>query len=269
VAAIVGTKEAKELSIVRHGANQHSHVLITKNLSPAPKPVPASKSGLLENDQMDFETMKALLGMNDVTKAYFVGLSDEATAKAFLAKSEADRDAEAVAAKTKADDAAKAEADKADASKSDADKLKSQLADTQKALDDMRAERTAEKRESELEKAANSADFDGYPGGSEAVLALLKAYDGLPAAARDTSVAALKAQASLAKSVGTSEYGARDEAGLADLAKKAPASAEVEKGVLAIMEAEGCTKSAAMQKFSTAPVNKKLMGRAMQEQGVL
>lgn len=260
MAAIVGTKEAKEISICRHGANQHSHVLITKALDPAPiikgdPPAP-------ENDDMDFAATKALLAMNDVTKAYALKM-DEPALKAFLAKPVDDQAAEAKKAHDEAEAVTKAAADAEAAKAAGETDLAKRLENSeatsaalQKRLDDRDAD-------DEIRKTASGAEFRGYPGGEDTVFSMLKSMRAMPAADREVMVNGMKSTAKAALLAGT-EFGVRDEA---EFAKAAPATAEFNAAVTAYQTEKSVTKEVAAKHVSEA--NKALYARALAEAGAL
>ncbi len=188
----LGCKKAAPLAVTRVGANPGAHVLIKKT-----KGAPAPESETTEMN--DAEAAKAqaaavskILGMNDVTKAHYLALGEDAQV-AFLAKTADEMNAEAATAKTAADTAAAAAVAAAAAATAD-------TAAVAKSVTDLQAENAVLKARldtADLEKRANT-EFDGYPGGVDAVLPLLKAYAGLPEAARLASENVLKAQAKAA-----------------------------------------------------------------------
>lgn len=207
-----GCVEAKEISLVSvkrgGGANQHAHVLIRKRAAD-----PAADGNQVENTEMptQAEITKAALAMtvavakmDDVTKSYWLALGEDAQT-AFLEKSATDQKTEADTAKAAADRKV-AEAEAAKSGKT------VEFVALEKSNSELRAEVEALKAknvESEIEKRAD-AEFAGYPGGSVAVVPLLKAYAKLDPEARTASEAVLKAQCQTASAM-TKALGGRTE----------------------------------------------------------
>lgn len=264
MAKIVGCIEAHELTTCKQGANQHSHIILRKSVSGA-----AAKTAPLqptpENDEMDFAITKALLAMDDITKAHALTLSEEAL-KAFLATSVEDQK------KTAHDihDAAEADAKKAkDAAESAAaaagDTTKS-VADLQKRVNELEAEKAVGVRDGELRKSIRDDEaLKGFPGGEDAAFIALKAVDKLDDATKATVLKGLHAQAAMAKT------GALEIGGLSteDLEKSMPATAKLRKKVEEVMEADGTTYAAAQKKVSEMPAYKAVFADAMKEEGIV
>lgn len=262
MAHIVGCIEAHELTTCKVGANQMSHVILRKSLTP---PAPTSKGkepNQPENEDMDFAALKAVAAMNDITKGYFVTLDEEA-GKAFLAKSAEDRDAEAKKAhddaeaetKRKADEAALVEAGKTDVTKA-LEAVTAQNAELLKRLDERDADDA-------IRKTASGADFRGYPGGAETVFTMLKGMGKLDAATRDGLIAGMKATAKAGLLMG-SELGQRDDA---EIAKVAPATVEFNQKVAAYATEKSVSKAVATRHISE--VDSALYGKVLAEQGAL
>lgn len=218
MAHIVGCIEAHELTTCKVGANQGAHIILRKSIDAPTPSVPAVKTETHpENDDMDLAIAKAIAAMNEVTKAYFLALADDA-AKLFIAKSPADQEAEAAAAKAKDDEAAektKSDTALAEKAKSDAEARATVLENKNKSLQD---QIDALKTAGEIDKEASSPDFNGYPGGVDAVKAILSTLGGVSAQARKAVVDGLKAQATMATAALGERGGRSDE----DIAKSAP-----------------------------------------------
>src|SRR5882762_3730500 len=212
-----GCTAGHEISFVKRGANPHTAVLLAKTAATPP-----------ESADMEVKLFKALLGMNDVTKAYALALPEDKLT-VFMAKTMDEQAAEATAAKT----AAEAEAQKRleiETGKSARElELEKTLATQRTEIDELKAART----EDNIEKRA-TIEFAGFPGGNAAVVPLLKAYAGLPEAARLASENVLKAQITLAKSAGAT-FGKTEE----ELAKFAPATTELVTKAAEIAKSRG------------------------------
>lgn len=253
MARIVGCVEAYELSTVKQGANQHSHIIMRKSVTaPAPAPTP-------ENDLMEAAVMKALLGLDEITKNYAVALSDEDFNK-FMAKTADERIKEAkmsADAQAKADAAAKEKADLAEDAKKGVDgalaKLTAENVELRKKFDDQTVER-------EMEKTSNSAEFKGYPGGASAVLTILKSIAELTPEMQKPIIDSLKSQAQLALKVLGEEGGRTEE----DMEKTAPANAEFKKKVAEYATEKSVSQTVAFK--AVADANKELYNRAMAEE---
>lgn len=196
----IGCKKAAPLAITRVGANPGAHILVTKSHKDAPASEPLENPEMSTTAAADAQKAQAaavtkILSMNDVTKAHYLALSadDQVT---FLEKTADEMNAAAADAK-KALDAAAAAAAAAAAG----------TADTAKSIGDVRAENDVLKAridDMDLEKRAER-EFDGYPGGVDAVLPLLKAYKTLPDAVRTASEAVLKSQCKVALDSGVTK----------------------------------------------------------------
>lgn len=167
----IGVKTAKPLALCKQGANPYAHVLMTKTRKTAPDaPAPST-----EITEMNIgKIAKALAGMDEVTKAYFQGLDDD-KATAFLEKSIEDQKTEADAAKKAKDEEASRLAGKS-AREIELEGRVGTLQDTVKSLEAKNEERDIE---------AKAATFAGYPGGTEAVVKVLKSCKGLNADQKD------------------------------------------------------------------------------------
>jgi hypothetical protein len=262
MAAIVGVKAAKEVSICRKGANQFAHKLITKSLD-TPAPAAKGPEANTEIEDMDVAVMKAIAAMDDITKAYFVGLEDE-KAKAFIAlsvdaqKAEAKAAADAIAAeKTKAEDAEKARV----AGETDVNK---RLENAEKTNDELRTTLETMKADRVIEKEASGAEFNGYPGGTDAVVTMLKSIAKVDPETRKSIVDGMKAKAKLASAT-THEFGGRTEE---DLAKNAPATGEFHAEVRKRASEKGISKNVAMLEVARDPAFAAVAAKAMAEEGV-
>jgi hypothetical protein len=264
-----GCLRADEIAMTRRGANQKdgkglTGALVQKSRSTAPDPQTPP-----ENPEMDTaELAKAqaaavttILTMDDVQKSHYLGLAPDAQV-AFLAKSADDRKIEADAAKS-AKDKATAEADAAKAGKT-ATEVETQkaLEDTRKELEAIKSERAAEKLDAEISKRARD-EFAGYPGGEAKVVELLKAYSGLPEAARKASEDVMKAQCELAKRA-TGHFGLSED----EVMKGAPAHAELEKKAKDLMAADDTIASLEIAKgrVLSDPRNAELFASVAQEE---
>lgn len=258
-----GCKEAKEISLVRAGANQHAHVLITKAKKTS------ATADQPENHDMDAaEIAKAanaavakMVTWNDVTKAYYAGLAEDAQI-AFMAKAAPDQKTEAETAKAAADaEAARAEAvakgqtEKEAALEKRMAGIEAENAELKKAAKDREAE-------VEIEKAAADPAFAGYPGGVEALKTVLKGAKTIDAAAGNTAmVDVLKAQAQMARTTQTVR-GLWTEN---DLSKSAPKTAIVLKKAKEIAAEKGITEQVALAQMYLDPAHKNDVLAAVEE----
>lgn len=258
MARIVGCVEAHELTTCKQGANQHAHIIMRKSLgAPSAKPTPQTSS---ESDDMDFAILKAMLAMDETTKAYASGLDEEAL-KLFVAKSAADQKAEAHAAAKVLDDAAKAEEARKKALEATETETQKALREANDKIASLEARDAERNRDRELDKEAGMADFDGYPGGLEAVKAMLKSIDKLEPPARKAVVDSMKSQATLSKkSLG--ELGGRTEE---EINKAAPKMAAFVKKRAEIMTEKAMTQADATRFIATDPALKRLYEEAMSE----
>lgn len=220
---------------------------------------------------MEAKIMKALLGLDEVTKAYALTLTDEAL-KAFADMPAPDQMKAAKDAKDKADALAHtAVAANVDPAADDMAKSAyvkeleksvkvqaEQFAELKKAFED-RNETT------EIEKAAAHSDYIGFPGGAEKLVPVIKAARALPDEQRDLMIGLAKSQAEaarlLAKTLG---YSAQQE----DVAKSAPATFEVEKAVKALADEKKIDVSKARGQYLNDPANSRAVQAMYEEQGI-
>lgn len=248
-----GCAEGREIAMTRKGSNPHTAVLVAKNAPTPATPAATPPENLDMTPAEVAKTMKTMMSFDDVTKTYFVGLSEDA-AVAFLAKSADDQKAEATAAKAAADKiTAEAEAGKTGKTARELD-LEKRLNDQQAVIDTLKSSQV----ERDLEKRARE-DFAGFPGGHEAVLPLLKSFAKLPDTDRVAAEAVLKAQALLAKRAGA-EIGFSEE----EIAKAMPATAELEKRAKELAKAEGISVNRAKGRISNE--DSALFGRVREEE---
>lgn len=210
---ITDITEAREVSLVRRGANQHAHVLLRKT---ADTPLPSNT----DESAMSVKNLQKIAAFDEDTRKHFATL-DEAGATAFLEKSAADQAAEVTAAKAKKpdgemtdDEKKKAEADAAAAAETG-----NQPAGLTKAeVEDMISKATApykeqiesltqKSAESDLEKTARDPAYAGFPGGTEAVVQALSKVAGQPAEVIKLVEDGLKAQAATARLFGGASLG--------------------------------------------------------------
>lgn len=257
-----GCIEGREIAMTRQGMNTKDNkalttVLVAKSAPTPPAPAPAT----IPPENLDMtpaevaKTMKTVLSFDDVTKAFYVGLPEDA-AVAFLAKSADEQKTEAHAAKT-ATDKVVAEAEAAKAGKTAAE------VELQKRFDAQTAEielLKADRVDRDIEKRARE-EFDGFPGGVTAVVPLLKAYAGLPADVRKASEEVLKAQCTFAKTAGRN-FGLTDE----DVAKAMPATAELERKAADVSKSKGVDIQQARGLVMQDPANSALFDRVRAEE---
>lgn len=226
-----GCVEAREISLTRKGANQRAHVLVRKTAAVAADPKLETKpmSTLTDAEKAAAATRAAeitkaaltisnkIAGMSDVTKAYYLGLEEDKQI-AFLEKSTKDMDDEAAEAAAAAKAKASADAAKAAGVTAREQELQKRLDDQSKEIDALKAVQA----DRDIEKRA-AVEFDGYPGGIEKVVPLLKAYAKLPEADRLASEEVLKAQAKLGREA-SKTLGARSQE---DITKADAANARI------------------------------------------
>lgn len=260
-------KEAHEISLVRAGANQHAHVLIRKSKKDPANPV-------VENEMTAEEIQKAAvaavtaalskgLSMSDVSKAHFVTLDDDAKA-AFLEKSVEEQTAVAEKAKADADKTKEAEAAKAKGQTEREAQLEKRHDELVAEIAELKKKDASRELESDLEKAAADPAYAGYPGGAEALKVVLKTARAITdETARDAILSLAKNQAQMARTTSVVR-------GLnpldADLEKKAPATARVEKRVKEVMTEKSMTREAAMFEVSQDPAFKADVIKALDEE---
>lgn len=232
-----GCVQAKEISLcpksLGGGANPHAHVLVLKSLGggadpktetpkmPTQAEMDAAAQTVAINKAALMQTT-ALARMDDVTKAYWLGLDGADAQLAFLEKSAEDQKTEADAAKAAADKKALEEA----AAKSG---TTPQVLALEKSNGELQIEVAALKAKqvtTDLEKRADT-EFKGYPGGSAVVVPLLRAYSTLDQPAREASEAVLKSVAAATLQV-TRAFAGRTEA---DVSKAETAKARIDKAV--------------------------------------
>lgn len=242
-----GCEAGHEISFVKRGANPHTAILLKKN---APS-TPAEKA------VMDAKMLKALAGMDDVTKTYLVGLDDE-KAVAFVAKAADEQKAEAHAAHdaAEAEKAAK-EAKKAGKTAKEAE-LEKHLSDQATEIADLKKALAEDRATAELEKRANT-EFAGYPGGNEKVIPILKAAAAMPEDQRKVIEDQIKAHITLAKSAGATFGKSQDE-----LNALAPVQTEVAAKAAELAKAKGITVEAAKGEVLASDID--LMARAFAEE---
>jgi hypothetical protein len=262
MATIIGSKDAKEISLCKQGKNRQAHVLLRKSV-PATPPEPAPDQTLLpENTDMDVKIAKRIALMNDVTKSYFGGLEDDAVATAFLAKSAVEQDKEASDAKAAADARAlEIEAEKSGKTTGELETKKALDAANQRIADLEKADKTRQ-ADTEIEKKARSADFAGFPGGEEKLVPLLKSAAKLPDDERTAYEDVLKAQATMAKKAG-SQIGLRTEE---DVMKSAPTLFEVNKAAQERAQAAGTTVETELSKMADEPAWAAKVAKATNEE---
>jgi len=248
----VGTRKAKEISLTQTPANPLAQVLVTKN-NPTDQPS--------ETDDMDVKLLQRVATMSDVTKSHFAGLADEA-AKAFLAKPTADQDAEAAAAaaeiaKSEAEAKAKADADISKRAESDevVKSLLGQVKDLTEVIKGLQSDKT-------LDAQAADPAFAGYPGGTEAVKALLKTTDGLTADSAKLIIDGAKALAALNSRVGRTQFSELSEE---ELARSAPESSKVKAEARKRSEANGTSIPQEMAKMASEPAWEDAVEKAIAE----
>lgn len=267
---IAACLEAHELTSCKQGANEHAHMILLKAMkgpkdkssaSPQPSGDPAMPDldaaaiTKAATEQATSMIAKTIL-WNDVTKAHFGALVGEAQST-FLAKTAEEQNAEAAAAKKVIDDAITADAAKAAGVTAETLELRKTVAtqsEQLKALQDKDAERDLQKRA--------STEFDGYPGGADVLVPLLKSAAGLPADQKKTFEAGLLATAVAAKASTAQVSLTVDEVN-----KTMPASAEIEKVASERAEANGTTAAVEKAKMASEPAFSAKMAKAMEEQG--
>lgn len=210
---------------------------------------------------MDFAVLKAMLAMDEITKAYAAGL-DEAGLKAFVAKTADEQKAEAhAAAKKLSDKTAEEEAAKKAREATETETAKS-LREANDRIAQLEADRAKSVREREIEKEAGSAEFDGYPGGTEAVKAMLLSIEKVDDASRKTIVDSMKAQAAMAKRVAGTEFGGRTEE---EMSKAKPKTAAFNKKLAEVMSEKSMTRADATKFIAEDPALKGLYNDALSE----
>lgn len=251
-----GCIEGREIAMTRKGANPHTVKLVQKSAVKDP-PAPAEPKKTPEKSKMSTKALQRIVAMNDVTKSYFIGLEEKA-AETFLEKSEADQDAEAIAAA----DTAKRATEEAEAVKSgktvrELELEKSlatqgtQIADLQKRLG-----------EADIEKRA-TVEFAGFPGGTAAAVDLLKSFADLPEAPRKAAEDLMKRQIELAKNASV-------VAGLSpeEFETRAPASAQLAKKAEDVAKSKGIPIAEAQALVSEDPANATLFTQALAEERI-
>lgn len=236
-----GCVQAKEISLcpksLGGGANPHAHVLMLKSLNGG-KPVattPTEKTDMsgaaaqptaAEVQKIALANVNKIMLFSEVAKSYYLGL-DEDGQLAFLEKSKDEQEKLASDAKEAADKAkAEEEAKKAGTT--------TEVLELRKSNDEMRKELDALKAKDvdrDIEKRA-AAEFAGYPGGTAAVVPLLKAYATLPEDVRKASEDVLKAQAKAAREA-TTVFGGRSEE---EMSAAHGASKRIEEAAKALAE---------------------------------
>lgn len=242
----VGCKKAKEVSLTKDPANERAVMLMAKTRDAPQDHQPQDQS---ETDAMELNVMKSLLAMSEVTKAHALGLDDEAL-KTFMAKSPAEQQAEAEAAKKAKDDAAAETARQEEARKAaegatdEATKANtSKIAELEKTL-------ASERQEREIEKMVGHADFHGYPGGTEKLTEVLKTAFSLPDAAKAQMIEMAKNTAAIAKKAGSTEFGAPIER---DISKSAPVTHKLTEIAKARAKEAGSTWQVELAKMGQEP----------------
>lgn len=247
-----GCIEAKEISLCPvnrgGGANQHAHVLMLKSkgqpaadpkVEKTPMPTEAEKAAEAQTAAINKaarDISNKIAGMSDVTKAYYLAL-DDAKQDAFLAKTADEMKAEADAAKAAADKVA-AEAEAAKSGKTvEFLALEKRADDQAKEIEVLKAAQV----QTDLMKRATT-EFDGYPGGPEVVVSLLKGYAKLDDDTRVASEAVLKSVAVNAKNA-TKALGGRNEE---DVSKAAAAQTRIDAEVDKRMAADKTLKKSAV-----------------------
>jgi len=215
---------------------------------------------------MDFEIMKALMGLSDVEKAH-AGTLDETAFKAFVMLPAADRAKAATDAQAEAARLANIETAKSAGDVSTLETLKSivtaQTAQIALLSDAIKSRDLT----SEIEKAAASAEFDGYPGGAAAVVTVIKAARAAGGDNEKTLLDLAKSVAANARAMGKT-FGLNSTS-LEDLAKSAPATAQLETKANELVVAKGITKAAAMGQVLADPANAHLASKSYEESGVV
>jgi hypothetical protein len=212
VERIVGCIEAHELTTCKQGMNPRADIILRKSRpsGDAGHSTDSETTDMTAEDiakaasQATAQAVTKMLAMTDVTKAHYLGLSEDDRVT-FLAKSSDVQNAEAEAAKKKVDDAAAEAAAKAVGASAKEQEM-------QKRLDAQDAELTALKAkdvERDIQKRA-ATEFADFPGGEAEVVPLLKVYAGLPTEDRERCEALLKSQCELARK-STQALGGRTE----------------------------------------------------------
>lgn len=250
-----GCVEGREIALTRKGVNPHTAVLIRKSATTATSTAQTSP----ENTEMKTEDLakavNVLLSFDDVTKAHYVGLTEEAQV-AFLNKSATERKTEADAAKAASDKTAlEAEAAKSGKSAKELE-LEKSLEKANAAIADLQKSRV----EDDIAKRA-STEFGAFPGGAEKVIPLLKSFAKMPEADRLAAEAVLKAQCDFAKQAGSNVGITVD-----DLAKAHPATAELKAKAIEIAKATGVSEQVAEGAILADPLNAALFDRVRVEQ---
>lgn len=249
-----GCKEAKEISLVRRGANQHAHVLVRKHAASTPdavQPQPettqmtdaekkaAAEAQAAEVRKIALAQTNKIAAMSDVTKGYYLGL-DETAQLAFLEKSAEDQAKEAETAKAAAEQK-KLEEEAAKSGKTP------QLLDLEKRFEAQRQELDAMKAaqvDRDLEKRAET-EFAGFPGGTAKLVPLLKAYAKLDPEARTASEEMLKAQAKLARESTIARGGRTEE----DVSKADASKTRIETATQELMKSASLSHADAWERI--------------------
>lgn len=248
-----GCVEGREIAMTRKGANPHTQVLVAKTAPDVPVTTTTEPTDMTPAEVA--KTMKTALAFDDVTKAYFLGLAEDASV-AFLAKSADEQKAEAATAKAAADKViADAEAAKSGKTQADID-LQKRFDAQQVELDALKADRV----DRDLEKRARD-EFGGYPGGLPVVLPLLKSAAKLPEADRLGVESVLKAQSDFAKRAGGQIGLGEDE-----INKAAPAQAELVKKAKEVAAEKHVSEQVAQGMILADPANADLFSRVRAEQ---
>ena len=212
----VGCKKAKEISLTKTPAVSRAVALVTKHTG-------IQQS---ENDDMDFKVIQRVASMSEVTKSHLGTLDGEEAVKAFLAKPNDEQDKEAADAKKAIDDAAAAAAAAAavEAQKNagESEAMKSMRAENEA----LKARLDAADQTREIERMASSPDFHGFPGGEEEVAKNLGLAFKAGGDAKTALIESMKAQAKMAKTMGSTEFGQRTEH---EFSKSNPATVEIQK----------------------------------------
>lgn len=236
----IGVKQARPLALCAQGANQHAHALFTKSRKAA-DPAPSSET-VLEITDMEKAILKKALLWNETTKAYFAGL-EGAAEDTFLAKSADEQNAEALAAKTAADEAAAA-ARALETGKSVRElALEKRLNDQDaviKSLQDANAESVI--------KSRAATEFAGYPGGVEKAVSMLKTAAKLEGDDRDNFEKSMKDAIAAAK-MATRTFGAFN----AEKTSAMPATKKISDEAAKIAAEKGISTNAAMLQLSEDP----------------
>lgn len=263
----VGCKEAKEVSATRKGANPLAFNFFTKSQdTPAAPPTPAAAEANktnpnppAENDIMSIKNLQRIATMSDVTKSYFAGLDDKA-AETFIAKSVEDQDKEAAEA-AKTIEAAKTAAAAREAGVSEREMATQKaLETTQTQLAEVLKRLDAQTQTASIEKMARDPEFDGFPGGTEAVTKALTDLQALPEEARAGFIATMKSQAGMAKKM-AGVFGRT-----VDASKAAPANAQLMEMAKTLATEKKISEGDAYEIVIEKAENAELVARANAEQ---